>query len=251
MTDCCAIHAVAGSSPLYRNEFGMWHAFSLPNRGPVSLSPGAKPALAVGRHVYVLRNGAWKRLRSARAKRLTALWLEDDRQLWAADNKRRLLSYSRGKWTTRRLKLAADDQVRSLTRVGTELFVLTRAGAVLRVRGTTATPLSTPADMSDVVVAAAAVGAGKLILVGRSEARAVVLAVDGDALVVREDLPNPKPSAAVLMLHADSQGDVLLSTDDGLLWVRKSGKWMQGTLVHEPPGGVVTPRAGARPAIIR
>ena len=252
LTDAVAsgatIFAFANRSPIYRYHDDVWHARLLPNRGRTTLAAGPTFGLAVGRHVYTLKRGVWRRLASGRFKTVAALWMGTDKDVAAADSKGKLWRYNGKRWTSLALRLPKGEQVRGVSRVGASFYVHTGAGRLLRVVGTKITALPTPKDLPGLMIEAVTIAGGTLIAIGRAASRAAVLQVNAATLVVAGDMPAKE---RVRMLHADSAGDLLISTHGGGLWVRNGGTWVQGTLLHTPPAQTVAPGPGSRPAKLR
>jgi hypothetical protein len=238
------LFAIGRTTPLYRRRAGVWQAVRLGQRGAVIWGSGPTPALAVGRHVFLLSRTGWTRVGQA-PPAVTAVWATGERDV--------LVAASGALWRLRGSGFARLPRPATATGVFGEApwalvagfaFDLTRLRPVL--------PLTTGA-----VAAAAAAGDAVWFLIALPTGAFVLERHPRPAAGARPP-PGPRPSiqltavpvaagALVTGLLVDRIGRALIVTRDGAVHVWADGAWTAGVVGDALP----PPRTGAGPARTR
>jgi hypothetical protein len=245
--------AIGADAPPFRYRAGAWRADPLANRGPALLSAdGPLAVLSIGRHIYTLEDGEWKRRASA-PHRVTAAWAASATELLVATADGGLARWNGRRFTPVRAPLPADESIVALVGASpAAVFGRAEGGAWIRI-DRAGTALVAPAqELASFEQHAWAVGPdASLLLAGAVQAsggarRPILARADRNRLVVAGDLPALPGGdrVAVLLAHAPT-GEILIATRAGAVRVRdRRGAWHEGSasgVLPAPP-----PRPGAR-----
>ncbi len=235
MTDELVVGGKA--TPFYRRHDGAWYGLRLGERGKTQVGTGSRPAVAIGKQVFVWNRGAWTRVATA-DRPVVALWAESDRKVFVATD--RAVFRLAGK------KLVSHLAVAVVAFAGPTPLALAADGTV---RDVAAKATLTPTVDSQPVVVETVAGApdGTPWLVGR---------LGTDRVLVRrtragwERRPAPPLAAddAVVHLAVDGAGRVVIATAAGAVHVAaEDGTWSRGTLTTRIGDGKTGPGPARMP----
>jgi hypothetical protein len=241
------LFAIGRSTPLYRRRAGVWQAVRLGQRGGIVWGTGPLPALAVGRHVFVLSRTGWTRAGQA-PPAVTAVWATAERDIVVAAGG--ALWRLRGGGFARVPKPAAATGV-----FGDAPWALTDGAAIDLTRPRAVAPLSTGP-----IAAAAAAGDAVWFLIALPDGSFVLERHPAPPVLARRPTVRPAPrppiqltavpvpaGALITGLVVDRLGRALILTRDGAVQVWADGAWTAGTVGDALP----PPRTGAGPARTR
>ena len=255
---------VAGGrrTPPFRQAGGTWRADVLTNRGSMALARGgAVPALAAGRHIYVMEKGAWVR-RAAAPRPVRALWAASPTSLLVATSDGALARLEGARLTPLKAPLDKDETVELLLGASARaVYGRTSAGGWIRLDRAGAARMSPDQALEGFEEHAAGLDpAGALLLAGTLPApgggrRLVLARADGNRLLAWET-PGAlaeraeRDRVAVVWSHPSS-GEILVASRSGAVALRaRAGGWKTGRVngaLPARPGAA----AGAGPARAR
>ncbi len=272
--DAGVLYGFGRATPLFRYDAGSWHVHPLPNRGPIGFATSGAPAIAIGRHVYLLSRHEFTRVTSLPAahrrgrdrRSLTAVWASDARRIYAAGSDGKLGRYDGKRWTNLPQPLPASDRITSLTGVaGKQLIAIAASGTLLEVGARRARPLTIAPELTGfrAVLACpdlAPAAGGAIWVVGTLPAdpaptagpgapaaptdagppvaparRWILTRAKGGRLERVDDLPAPAGDRFTVLI-GDPAGGLLLATRSGRVLVRGTDRaWTEGRVSGEPP----------------
>ena len=229
---------IAGkATPFYRRDAGVWYGLRLGERGKTVVGTGARPAVAIGKQIFVWNKGSWTRLGTA-DRAVVALWAASDRKVFVATDRAVLRLAG--------TKLVTHQPLAALTFAGPTPVALTADGVVHDL--TTRAALAPTSDGVPVVAErVAAPPDGTPWILGRAGA---------DRVLVRrtragwEGRPPPPLSTDDLVVHlaVDPAGRAVIVTAGGaVLLAAEDGTWTRGTLTTSLPLGKPGPGPARMP----
>jgi hypothetical protein len=245
------LFAVGSASPLFAREGGTWASFPLPNHGPCAANPGPIPAIAVGRHVYLLEGESWRRQASARST-ITALWATSPTRMYAATHSGALAVLSGRAWTNLRSPLPPGDTIRHIIGVaGQHPIAISDSGAVLELGNIAARALPREVALEGMEIQALGTHKGTVFLAGTTAEhpeRAVLVRIHKGKLVLDATLWPLAPGDRVALVAGGT--DLLVATARGQVRSRRAdGTWVDGVISPDLPAP--PPEADGRAAPAR
>lgn len=238
-------------APPFRHSGATWRAQPLDNSGSAVLAGTGLPALAVGRHIYILTQDRWRR-RASTGRTVTALWASGKSWILVATADGALTRWDGRRFRPIATALADGDAIELLIgEAPAHVYGRAKSGAWLRIdRGARAVAMTASPALVGFDEHAAGLGpGGALLLAGTVTAAAgsptpVLVRSQGTQLQVWD---HPGPLAAgdrfAVVWTDPKSGEVLVASRTGAVHLRgKTGTWSSGTVSGALP-------ASSRPAM--
>mgnify|MGYP001545213679 FL=1 len=253
------VFAVARRAPLFRNSSAGWRATPLGNRGSASYAAdGAVVMASLGRHLYQLDGGSWKRFATA-ARRVTAMYAATKGRVYVATTRGRLRRFDGKRATVIKNALPANDYViRLLGRPGSALFGLSKTGTVLTVGASQATSIGFEGPLAGFEVHALGYGPKKAILAAGTipaddgSASPVLARLDKAGATLLETLEPLNAADRITVVHTAADGRLVVATFGGMVRIRATdGSWEVRQVSGEVPSLASATAPSHRPARTR
>jgi hypothetical protein len=256
------LYAIGSNAPIYEWDGALWSARPLPNRGATTVSRGGAPAFSVGRHVYVLKSGAWERVVST-PRRISALWAQSATRMWIATAQGEIMRLSGKSWVTVAHPLPADDTIVGIfgtggtAGAGNTAYAVARSGALLLLSGTAVSRVQTDGDLTRLDVHTAGLGGnGELLIAGMAgdgqARRAVLVSARGGKLTLADELWALPEGDRFSVVLRTGESALAVASRHGAVRVRgKDGGWVESRIVGELPNEASRRFQSAAPARAR
>jgi hypothetical protein len=225
---------IAGrATPLYRRHDDAWYGLRLGERGKTFVGTGPRPAVAIGKQVFVHHRGSWTRVATA-DRPVVALWAASDRKVYVATD--RAVLRLAGK------KLVTHQPIAVVAFSGATPLALGADGALYDIAARGA--LTPTLDGQPVAADAATTAAdGTPWLLGRAGADRVLVRRTRAGWERRP--PPPLADDAIVHLAIDPAGRIIVVTAAGAIHLAGAdGTWTRGSLTTR----LAEPRPGPGPA---
>ena len=245
-------------APPFRHSGATWRAQPLDNSGSAVLASTGLPALAVGRHIYILTQDRWRHRASA-GRTVTALWASGKSWILVATAGGALARYDGRTFRPIATGLADGDAIEVLLGSSqAHIYGRAQSGAWLRVdRGAKVVPMTPAPALAGFDEQAAGLGPGGTLLVAGTVPAAgsgltPALARSQGSQIQMWDHPGPLAAGDrfAVVWTAPRTGEVLVASRAGAVHIRsKSGAWSVGAVSGALPAAARPRlRAGATPA---